>query len=265
MNSVETSVNNIEIFVNDSRRLVALKAVHNFRDLGGYPTQSGQTTKWRTLYRADGLYRLTPEDARIVMSLGVHTVIDLRTHREVETRGTFPVEQHPVTFHHLPIIDISRSDTEVPEIEDVVEFLVSAYRDMLNIAAPRFAQAIGVIATTDVLPAVFHCAAGKDRTGILAALILGTLGVPDDIICADYGLTEAAARRFVEWAKVHQPELAALYTQIPARFAAADPRAMSIILTELHKKHGSIQRFVYEIGVSESTASALCASLLVPL
>ena len=65
------NTNQINALTDDSRRLVALEAVHNFRDLGGYPTASGQTTKWQTLFRADGLYRLTPQDAQRVIDLGV--------------------------------------------------------------------------------------------------------------------------------------------------------------------------------------------------
>ena len=253
----------IESLINDPQRLVKLEAVHNFRDLGGYPTDSGQVTKWRTLYRADGLYRLTPSDAQAVIDIGVRTVIDLRTHKEVETRGTFPVEKFPVKFHHLSIIDATWNDGDTPEIEDVVEFLVWAYRHMIASAAPKFADAIEIIASTDVLPLVFHCAAGKDRTGVLAALVLSILGVQEEIISADYGLTESAMKRLLKWAEVSQPDLATAYANMPARFAAADPRAMAIILNDLNTKYGSVQNFVREIGVSDETANTLRKSLLV--
>src|SRR5258705_11188575 len=86
-------------------RLVALEAVHNFRDLGGYTTADGRTTLWRTVYRADGLYRLTPADVVALEPLGLRTVIDLRSVPELDERGRFPVEVHPVAFHHLPIVD----------------------------------------------------------------------------------------------------------------------------------------------------------------
>jgi protein-tyrosine phosphatase len=252
----------IESLISDPQRLIALDAVHNFRDLGGYPTVGGQTTKWRTLFRADGLYRLTTADAQAVIDLGVKTVIDLRTDNEVKTRGTFPVDKFPVAFHHLSIIDATWNEGETPVIEDTVEFLVWAYREMIANAAQKFANAIEVIAATDVLPLVFHCAAGKDRTGVLAALILSILGVPDEIISADYGLTELGMKRLIKWAEVSQPELATAYANMPARFAAADPRAMAIILDDLNTKHGSVQNFVREIGVSDQTANTLRESLL---
>jgi len=140
--------------------------------------------------------------------------------------------------------------------------LVWAYREMLDRASDKFADAIKLIAAQDILPAVFHCAAGKDRTGVLAAFILSILGVPDEIISADYGKTVEGMQRLIEWAKVKQPELADAYANMPARFAASDPRAMTIVLDGLNTKHGSVQNFLREIGVDENTFATLRADLL---
>ncbi len=252
----------VAALVSDARRVVPLVAVHNFRDLGGYPTADGRLTRWRTLFRADGLYRLTPGDADRVVELGVRTVVDLRTGKELAQRGTFPVSSHAVAFHHLPIIDATWGETATLETDDVVEFLVWAYREMLEAAAPRFADAMHLLARSGALPAVFHCAAGKDRTGLLSALVLGSLGVDDAVIAADYALTEQAMRRLIEWAKVHQPELAASYERMPARFAAADPRAMTIILGDITSRHGSVREYVREIGVDPAATEALERELL---
>lgn len=252
----------VAALVSDSRRVVPLVAVHNFRDLGGYPTVDGRQTRWRTLFRADGLYRLTPGDADRVVALGVRTVVDLRTENEVTQRGRFPVASHTVAYHHLPIIDATWGETATLETEDVVEFLVWAYRQMLEVAAPRFADAMRLLAGSGALPAVFHCAAGKDRTGLLSALVLGSLGVDDSLIAADYALTKQAMRRLVEWARVHQPELAAVYERMPARFAAADPRAMAVILDDVTSRHGSVRNYVREIGVDPDTLEVLERELL---
>ena len=255
------SVFDASSLLDDDRRVVPLFAVHNFRDLGGYPTNDGRHTRWRTLYRADGLYRLTPDDANIVMNLGVRTVVDLRTNNEVRERGTFPVEDHDVAYHHLPIIDATWGETQTPEFNDEVEFLVWAYREMLAEAAPRFADAINLLSQQTVLPAVFHCAAGKDRTGILAALVLGVLGVDESIIAADYGLTRSATTRLRAWARQHQPELADLYDRMPPRFTAADPRAMAIILNDITSRYGSLRNYVREIGVTDDAVRALVDAL----
>ncbi|MFM1761226.1 MAG: hypothetical protein RLZZ260_923 [Actinomycetota bacterium] len=257
---IDTHVDEI---TNHPRRLIGLEAVHNFRDLGGYPTAGGRSTKWRTLFRSDGLYRLRgADDMSRVMQLGLKSVIDLRTEREQREQGIFPTDDIEVTFHHLSIVDVTWSDTETPEFDDEVEFLVWGYRDMLEIGSSRFADAMHVLAQTDSLPAVFHCAAGKDRTGVLAALLLSSLGVNDAHICADYGLTQDAMRRSIAWSKVHRPELAERYATIPKAYLAADPRAMQIILTELAQQHGSVRNYVREIGVADATVEALGNLLL---
>ena len=259
---IDTHVDEI---VNHPRRLIGLEAVHNFRDLGGYPTAGGRTTKWRTLFRSDGLYRLRgADDMSRVMQLGLKSVIDLRTEREQREQGIFPTDDIEVTFHHLSIVDVTWSDTETPEFDDEVEFLVWGYRDMLEIGSSRFADALHVLAQTESLPAVFHCAAGKDRTGVLAALLLSSLGVDDAHICADYGLTQDAMRRSIAWSKVHRPELAERYATIPKAYLAADPRAMQIILAELVQRHGSVRNYVREIGVADNTVDALSTLLLEP-
>ena len=91
----------------DPRRLIALEAVHNFRDLGGYPTSTGQSTKWRTLFRADGLYRLTTNDAQIVIDLGVKTVIDLRTEK-TKKRNCITLPDCAVTYWgHANLFSVS--------------------------------------------------------------------------------------------------------------------------------------------------------------
>lgn len=264
VNSAHSTTPAIQALIADDRRVVPLFAVHNFRDLGGYPTADGRETRWRTLFRADGLYRLTPDDTQSVVELGIRTVVDLRSDNEVKTRGTFPIGQHAVALHHLPIIDVTWGETQTPDFDDAADFLVWAYREMLAEASPRFADAFSLLAQQSVLPAVFHCAAGKDRTGILAALILGALGVDESIIAADYGLTEQAMQRLVVWARVHQPELAEIYANMPMRFAAADPRAMTVILADITSKHSSVYNFVREIGVSDETIAALARSVLTP-
>jgi len=190
--------------VDDPRRLVPLNAVHNFRDLGGYPTGDGRTVGWGRLFRADGLYRLTADDLDVIDALGIRTVVDLRSGPEFEQHGRFPLERYPVAFHHLPIIDSTWMASEMPDVDDTedgaIEFLTWAYGDMLAQGADRFAHAFGVLAVPGSAPAVFHCAAGKDRTGVLAALILGGLGVHHDTIVDDYALTEAAMVRMrIDW------------------------------------------------------------------
>ena len=244
-------------------RLVALEAVHNFRDLGGYATADGRRTQWRKLFRADGLYRLTRADVTALEPLGLHTVIDLRSATELAERGRFPVDVHPVIYHHLPIIDATWSmANDHVEYDRDEDFLISAYHEMLTVGAPRFAMAFAALAEPDALPAVFHCAAGKDRTGLLAALILGAMRVSIDDIVDDYALTVAGMERFRAWAAREWPEWLERMAALPSAFTAALPDAMRHILDELCTRHGSIRNYVRSIGVSDATLAALESALL---
>ncbi len=253
--------------VDDARRVVPLDAVHNFRDLGGYRTDDGRQIAWGRLFRADGLYRLTADDLGVVDALGIRTVIDLRSSAEFDQHGHFPLERYPVAFHHLSIIDTTWMAAETPDVDDTdagaVEFLTWAYGDLLAQGADRFAHAIQLLAMPGAMPAVFHCAAGKDRTGVLAALVLGTLGVDADTIVADYALTEAAMVRMRAWVREHHPEMDQRMGETPSFMLAAKPEAMRNVLDGLRARYGSVRGYLSAIGVGHSVVDDLSAALTV--
>lgn len=251
--------------VDDTRRLVGLQAVHNFRDLGGYELGDGRTIGWGRLFRADGLYRLTDGDLDVMDAIGVRTVIDLRSSSEIDANGRYPVEKHPVAFHHLPIIDSTWMQDDVPEFPDTdqggIDFLTWAYGDMLDRGGDRFAHAIGLLAVPGAGPAVFHCAAGKDRTGIMAALILAGLGVNEHVVVADYALTVAAMERMRRWVASNSPEMATRMSSAPSYMMSARPEAIANVLEELRSQHGSIRRYLSSIGVGTAQLDALAELL----
>jgi protein-tyrosine phosphatase len=246
----------------DPRRLVRLDAVHNFRDMGGYPTFDGRSTRWRTLFRADGLYRLTGADLEAVRELGLHTVIDLRTFTELEERGTFPRDEHPVNFHHVPVIDSTWDVERAQEATDAADFLESAYLAMLDEGEQRLAEALVTLCVPGALPAVFHCAAGKDRTGMLAMLVLGCLDVRPEYIIADYALTAEGMERMLVWALREYPELHDRITAGPAVFGAAVPEAMSRMIGHVCERHGTIKDFALAMGVPSAAIEHLRDELL---
>jgi protein-tyrosine phosphatase len=239
-----------------------LDGVFNFRDLGGYPTEDGRHVRWRTVFRADGLGRLTADDLEALRPIALRTVVDLRTRREIDERGRFPYERYPVAFHHLSVLD-QTWDREVARREDLpaVDFLHRAYRTMLDEGGPRFAAAFGILAGADALPAVFHCAAGKDRTGLLAALVLGSLGVDRASIVGDYALTAASMQRVLETMR-RDPERAGAVDAAPRSFFAAEPDAIDRVLDDLEHRHGSVRSYVRALGVDDDVLRALDAALL---
>jgi protein-tyrosine phosphatase len=243
-------------------RHVRFDALFNVRDLGGYHAADDRTTRWQTLYRADGINRVGGDDLGRLADLQLRTVLDLRTHVELDERGRFPVDQMPVTYHHLPVIRETWEswDTDV-EVEPVA-FLVERYQEMLVDGAPALAGALEVLADPDSYPAVFHCAAGKDRTGVLAAVLLGLLGVSEDDIAEDYALSALAMVALVEWIRVNVPEALDTMTDQPPAFLAAPSRAMHELLVHIRGEFGSMVGYATSIGVDRSTVEALRHNLL---
>jgi protein-tyrosine phosphatase len=246
--------------LDDPRRRVVLDGVHNFRDLGGYPADGG-VVRWGLVYRADGLSRLTPTDVAVLRERGLGAVIDLRTDVELSERGRYPVDQHAVQFHHLPVLDRAWLPGDVPDFDNAPDFLLWAYRNMIEVGADKLAAALTIIAGADDTPVVFHCAAGKDRTGLVAAMLLSVLGVPADYIAADYGKTEEGMVTMREaWKKwaLEQPDDARAHgEEPPAYYFASPPMVMRTLLSELADEHGSMIDFVRSTGVTDETMDAL--------
>ena len=232
-------------------RLIGMQTSHNFRDLGGYPTANGHM-KWGVLYRADSMHHLNDADLALIGTLGIRNVVDLRSADELENRGKFPVDKYEVNFFNHSILDLTWSEDDVPVTDDPMEFLLWAYPEMLGNGSPRFADAVNTLANADGAT-IFHCAAGKDRTGLLAMMVLGSLGCDHEYISADYEQSDAAMDRLVTWAKSHSKELADRIGVTPASFLRADGRAMRIIIDGLVAEHGSLRNYTKAIGVSEET------------
>lgn len=160
----------------------AWEGLANFRDFGGRPVSGGGEVRRGRLFRSDSLAYATEGDARrLVRDLGVATVVDLRAAREVAERGRGPLADLGIAYHHVPITDVSHG-------VDLSEHYVA----MLAERGEPLAALVRRLAAPGTLPAVVHCEVGCDRTGVVSAAILGLVGVPDEVISADYELSAAA-------------------------------------------------------------------------
>jgi protein-tyrosine phosphatase len=243
-------------------RHVEFEACFNFRDLGGYETTAGLTVAWGRVYRSDMFHRMTAADRERLRDLGLRTVIDLRSTAEVARLGRF--DHHEVDFRHHPVFEEETTrlpplpGRDDPEPDDPAE----AYLVLAEEGAGALAAALRVLAEGEH-PAVFHCAAGKDRTGILAALLLIALGVPEDAVVADYQLTEAALPRQTAWVERFEPETAEELAARPAWLLAAPAHLMRAFLDGLRHRHGSVAGYLEDIGVDDRLVAELRARLLV--
>jgi protein-tyrosine phosphatase len=244
-------------------RTITFEGCLNFRDLGGYATGDGRTVAWRRLFRSDSLHRMSPADVgRLLEDLGVATLVDLRTGSEREHGGPVPAESHcTVRSLHLPMVDdlfADRRERRTPLTTDMGE----GYAAMLTFAGSQVATVLQLLAEPEVYPAVFFCAAGKDRTGVLAAIVLSVLGVDDDDIVEDYALTDPVARAILDRASRELPAYEDLWGTLPPEARGAPARVMRSMLAAIEREHGSVPNFVASLGVGPETVEAVREHLL---
>jgi protein-tyrosine phosphatase len=173
-------------------RSIFLQGASNFRDLGGYTGANGRPLKWRKLFRSDHLGDLTPADIAKLSALGLTRVCDFRGKNEREA--------HPCALPGPQVHALSIEPTVVQALQDFAErnkgigeadavrLMQQTYRAFVTDNSARFAELFQHL-LQDSSPLVFHCTAGKDRTGFAAALLLAALGVQQDVIVNDYLLT----------------------------------------------------------------------------
>jgi len=179
-------------------RHLNLSGASNFRDLGGYPTRDGRMVRWRQIFRSNHLGHLTDDDVAVVRGLGVKSAFDFRG---LEERAAALCGMTDVTVHSLPVEPtvvaalraIAATGTRL-STADATEVMRDSYRSYVQQNTPRFRMLFAHL-LEDSAPLVIHCTAGKDRTGFACALILHTLGVPDEVISEDYLLTNRFYRR----------------------------------------------------------------------
>lgn len=179
-------------------RSLVLHGTTNFRDLGGYEAADGRVVRWRTLFRSDHLADLTAQDLQQLTQLGIKRAVDFRGVDERAAHGYHwpQLEQHALTIE--PTV-VQRAFAMVHEghhltPHETVGLMQDTYRGFVIDNADRFATLFRMLLERRE-PLVFHCTAGKDRTGWAAALILLALGVPREVVQEDYLLTNQLYRR----------------------------------------------------------------------
>ncbi len=242
----------------DSERLVELEGCLNFRDLGGYGTRSGRRVRWGCLYRSDALHHMTDEDVRRVRDgLGVRAVVDLRSSAEIANDGIGPLPAPPVSYHHVPLFDGGHSDLE---LEEIPMDLGHQYFILLRVAWEAVRHTVEVLAHS-TSPAIFHCAAGKDRTGLIAAVLLGLLDVDEEHIVEDYVFTSRVLDRIIERLE-RSTSYQKVFEHLPPDTFHAEPESMLSFLRRVREAHGSVREFALQGGLSARTLERLEERLL---
>jgi len=241
---------------------LVLSAPVNLRDLGGIPIDGGVLREGLAI-RTDDLAYVTTEVAAQLVAGGLTAVIDLRSPLEVSVTGRGPLAEYPVAYHHLPLIaDVGRSmGDEGPELSH--DGMAQMYLRMVEVAAPQLVTALSVIAHTPGA-AAFHCAAGRDRTGVLAAMLLLALGAQDDDIVADYART---GDNMVAIMQRTAPVMGAMWKALGFDASAVDKTSsllegsmdvsMRTLLDTLRAQHGDPLAPLRAAGLSDATIQRL--------
>jgi protein-tyrosine phosphatase len=242
-------------------RVLALDGCFNFRDLGGYPTADGRKIAWRQLFRSDALHALTDADIDVLLgdAVGLSDVIDLRSTAELKSEGRGRLEATEAVFHHTPLFDGAPSEGRVAAAD---MSLGQRYFGLLEIAQAQVARIVGVIADAQGA-AVYHCAAGKDRTGVISAVLLGLLGVEDSLVIADYALTQQNLDAILERLNAMQGYKDMLEA-LPPDTQHANPETMAELIERVADRWGGFEGYVREAGVEDETLVKLRDRVLEP-
>jgi protein-tyrosine phosphatase len=230
-----------------------------FRDLGGYIGHGGQPVKWRRIIRSDHLAGLTAQDHALLAELGVARAIDFRGQAE---SAAFAYALPGIAYHPLAIeptvvqraLELQRTGRQLTA-QDAVGLMQDTYRGFVHDNAPRFAELFNLLLASDA-PTVFHCTAGKDRTGFAAALILLALGVPRDVVMQDYLLTNTLYRR-PEGMGSHAPE------EVLAVLWRVQEEFLNAALHMVDNDFGGVQAYLVDVlGVDAAAQKELAGKYL---
>ena len=245
-------------------RQIDFESVPNFRDIGGYHTRDGYTIAWHRLFRSGELRHMTAGDlTKLREEIGLISVIDLRSVFEIKHRGMGLLSEAGFKYYNVSFIpDGGERDGDARrfrEFPNMGEFYVDLVRQ--KGFGRRIVEALEIIAEPENHPLVFHCTAGKDRTGILAAMLLSILGVRDDDIKNDYCLTgpyiEALFNRLKSEVKIVEDSM-----RLPDFFWTATPESMALLLDTLRRENGSVSDYVAAHGAAPALVGRLKTALL---
>jgi protein-tyrosine phosphatase len=236
-------------------RLIALTGARNVRDLGGYPAGNGGLTRWRSVLRGDALHALSAADIEALIAYGVTTVIDLRNPQELAQEANPFTEDARVRYDNVPLFSaLAPVEMMAAQLSDFD--MGDRYCQALDNCQPAIAKVLTTIAHAPDGIVLFHCSAGKDRTGIIAALMLAQAGVDDAVIIEDYALTGS----------IFAPLLAGFHARaiargIPSRLAevilASAPHSMARTLGHLAKRYGGVGAYLAQMGLGQSEITSL--------
>ena len=239
------------------------EGIHNFRSIAAYPVRGGGHFKAHAIYRSGALERMTAADAAWLRdSAGVQTVIDLRHPDEMVGVS----QDHGLADRVVPISIFSETQAQadvIAELNGLYGTGISGgrYLHYLEVAGERFARAFRLFAEAPSYPVLVHCTAGKDRTGVLLALVMDVAGVSEADIATEYGLSENSIDALIEYLRATGRVLEGTDAEIRARLATP-PEKMAEFMRLLRAKYGTAADYLAAQGVSEAEFASVRGQIL---
>ena len=231
-----------------SQRDLEWEGCYNVRDLGGLPTVDGGVTRFGALVRSDNPWKLTAEGLRAMRAHRVRTVVDLRHEVEIAERPSVEVAD----VVNVPVLDFG--DEKFWERWSGVHDTPRFYREALTYWADRFAAAVVAVGRARAGGVLVHCEVGRDRTGLVCALLLSVAGVPPEAIAADYALSaERLAPLYAEWLRAERDPKTRARLE---RENVSEAAAMAHVLDNL-----DVETYLLEAGAAPRDLDAIRARL----
>lgn len=274
MRGVPEAIDPLKLILNPDEakregRMLPHKSIANLRDVGGYPAMDGKTVRWNRIYRGASLVALTDDDAKGLAERGLKIVCDLRMPTEVADAPDI-MPHDSVRYVTLPFKQSSDRLTQLRILlfqrQKLADTLRQAYtRVMIDNNPAVIGDFLRLVADEDNLPLLVHCSAGKDRTGVVIAVLLRLLGVPEDTVLADYSLSNLYYDYFINISakiikqlgvfRVSEAEVRPLFL--------ADPETLKTTLDYIEKKYGSVEQYVTtHTGITPEMVAKIRANLL---
>jgi protein-tyrosine phosphatase len=237
-------------------RDLKIDGIYNIRDLGGYAAEAGGTTCWRVLIRSGNLDQVPLASQQQLLDYGVKTVIDLRDEWEAQQFPDVFAQSPNVTYLNLPLVGNHLAGSAAWKAETAnYTLLHELYAIYLNQCQAQIGAIIAALAESRSAT-IFHCHAGKDRSGIITALVLGLVGVADAVIAQDYAASQFHITHLVEQWR----DYAVQHGQDMQRFerdVAAEATTMLSMLHDIKQHYGSVRHYLESCGVTDQHISQL--------
>ena len=236
------------------QRYIALEGSYNIRDVGGYATLDGHVTRWRTLLRADSPNNLPLASQQTLLEYPIHTIIDLRRTAELQKSPNIFAQSTHVKYVNISLLEDEGKVTQVQSLEALYCLMLDTSQEQIKLVMETMAQ-------DDTFPCLLHCAIGKDRTGLITALLLSLSSVPSTTIADDYALSEQYLDPLLKAMRLRAQHRGEDVSRL-AWLIRSRKETMHATLAYLEERYGNTASYLSMLGITDQQMDAIRSQLV---